>query len=495
MPVYTRPLVPEGIKFIQYFVREEFLSLREMRGLQNYFAILFLLLAGLNLHGQLTFIVNDVPANTPDSSIIFLAGNFNGWQPGLTTYQLEEDSLGRYLITFNPNPGTLEFKFTRGSWETVEGNLTGGFRPNRTYAYAGGLDTAFFQILGWEDLGGNSSTAAENVHILQDAFHLPTLNRNRRIWIYLPPDYETTDKRYKVLYMHDGQNLFDVTTSFAGEWEIDETLNRLFDAGDEGCIVVGIDNGGTHRLDEYSPWINPEYGGGEGDAYLIDLISAVKPHIDANYRTLPGREHTGIMGSSMGGLISMYGGMKYDTIFSRIGIFSCSYWFAREAAFDFADTDPHELPMRIYGIAGAQEGGNIPADAIAMDATLQAKGYTADELSTTIHQDGSHAEWYWARVFEDAYRWLWDPVTPTKEIATDIPLSLFPNPASDSVRISYEGKDRIETIRILDLQGILYRQFNGNPGRFDAGELPKSCIVHVLFESGRTLAKPLLINN
>ena len=464
-----------------------------MRGFRKYLIVLSLLAGGMDLPGQLTFIVDAVPANTPDSSTLFLAGNFNGWQPGLTGYQLQEDTPGRYLITFSPNPGTLEFKFTRGSWETVEGNLTGGFRPNRTYAYTGGADTAFFQILGWEDLGGNSSTAAENVHILSDAFNFPALNRNRRIWIYLPPDYETTDKHYKVLYMHDGQNLFDVTTSFAGEWEVDETLNRLFDEGDEGCIVVGIDNGGTHRLDEYSPWVNPEYGGGEGDAYLMDLVSVVKPHIDSNYRTLPGKENTGIMGSSMGGLISMYGGMKYDSIFSRIGIFSCSYWFAHEAAFDFAENDPHVFPMRIYGIAGSQEGGNIPGDAITMDSILTANGYDGDELSTTIYPDGAHAEWFWAREFEAAYQWLWDPLTPTKKPASEIPFSLFPNPAHDSVHISYTGKDRIETIRIIGLQGKLYRQFNGNPGLFAARGLPKSCIVQVVFESGRSVARQLIL--
>src|SRR5690606_36165183 len=144
----------------------------------------------------------------------------------------------------------------------------------------------------------------------------------------LPPDYETSAKYYPVLYMHDGQNLFDVRTSFSGEWKVDEHLDSLFLLGDPGCIVVGIDNGGTNRINEYSPWVNPQYGGGQGDQYIEFLIETLKPYIDQNYRTLPDAEHTGIMGSSMGGLISYYGGLTNQNVFGRIGAFSSSFWFS-----------------------------------------------------------------------------------------------------------------------------------------------------------------------
>src|SRR5205085_11725242 len=122
-------------------------------------------------------------------------------------------------------------------------------------------------VLSWEDISGSgpSSTAAANVQVLNTSFFMPQLNRSRKIWLYLPPDYYTTSKTYPVLYMEDGQNLFDNATSFSGEWQIDETLNTLHSQGNYGAIVVGIDNGGGERLNEYSPWVNATYGGGQGD--------------------------------------------------------------------------------------------------------------------------------------------------------------------------------------------------------------------------------------
>lgn len=124
--------------------------------------------------------------------------------------------------------------------------------------------------------------------------------------------------------MHDGQNVFETATSFSGEWEVDESLNALHENGDYGCIVVAIDNGGAFRLDEYSPWINTQFGEGQGDDYMQFIINTLKPDIDNSYRTKPERDYTGIMGSSMGGLISMYGGMEYNSVFSKIGAFSPS---------------------------------------------------------------------------------------------------------------------------------------------------------------------------
>jgi alpha-glucosidase len=159
--------------------------------------------------------------------------------------------------------------------------------PDRTFTFTGQPQTLNLTILSWEDVGGTNSTAAANVSILNTQFWMPELNRSRRIWLYLPPDYATSTKHYPVIYMKDGQNLFDAVTSFSGEWQVDETLNTLFANGDYGAIVVGIDNGGAERLNEYSPWNNPQYGGGQGALYMDFVAETLKPFIDANYRTLP----------------------------------------------------------------------------------------------------------------------------------------------------------------------------------------------------------------
>src|SRR5690606_33431334 len=131
----------------------------------------------------------------------------------------------------------------------------------------------------------------------------------------LPPDYETSTKKYPVLYMQDGQNLFDNKTAYSGEWQIDETLNKLFSEGDYGAIVIGIDNGGEKRIDEYTPWNNPKYGGGEGDLYMQFIAETLKPYVDSHYRTRPEKEYNALIGSSLGALISNYGGVKYRETF------------------------------------------------------------------------------------------------------------------------------------------------------------------------------------
>src|SRR3712207_4115220 len=132
---------------------------------------------------------------------------------------------------------------------------------------------------------------------LDTAFAMPQLGRTRRVWIYLPPDYATSSKRYPVLYMHDGQNVFDAATSYAGEWGVDEALDSLHAAGDHGAIVVAVDNGHQQRMNEYSPWKHPQAGGGEGDGYVDFLALTLKPYVDARYRTRPDAASTGIMGS------------------------------------------------------------------------------------------------------------------------------------------------------------------------------------------------------
>jgi predicted alpha/beta superfamily hydrolase len=127
---------------------------------------------------------------------------------------------------------------------------------------------------------------------MDENFFMPQLNRSRRIWLYLPPAYETSGLSYPVMYMHDGQNLFDVLTAYSGEWEVDEALNTLASQGHKVPIVVGIDNGGTNRIGEYTPWSNPDYGGGDGDLYIRFIVETLKPYIDQHYRTLSDRSNT-----------------------------------------------------------------------------------------------------------------------------------------------------------------------------------------------------------
>ena len=251
------------------------------------------------------------------------------------------------------------------------------------------------------------STAAANVKILATDFDIPQLQRKRRIWVYLPLDYEQGKKRYPVLYMQDGQNLFDAKTSFAGEWRVDETLNNLAKTQNRSCIVIGIDNGGEKRMGEYAPWDHPRFGKGEGVAYTKFMVETLKPYVDKNFRTLKGPESTAVIGSSMGGLIAFYAALEYPEVFGRTGVFSPSFWHS-EAAFEFAKTKgPKAKKLKIYMFTGALEGkAEMVAPMERMAKVLKEAGFTKRRLYTALPKDGNHSEAFWAREFEGAYTWL-----------------------------------------------------------------------------------------
>jgi predicted alpha/beta superfamily hydrolase len=234
----------------------------------------------------------------------------------------------------------------------------------------------------------------------------PQLGNQRDLTVYLPPSYLThVSRRYPVIYMHDGQNLFDEATSFAGEWQADETMEALAKEGLE-AIIVGIANTGKARIDEYSPFKDQRHGGGQGRAYLRFLLDTVKPLIDRDLRTLPGRAHTGIFGSSMGGLISLYGFFAYPEHFGFVGAMSPSLWFARGRALATIKRSPPILGQ-IYLDVGSAE----PARTIGLDGELYAlllqKGYRPErDVRYLIDEGAGHTEAAWARRLPYALRFL-----------------------------------------------------------------------------------------
>jgi len=439
--------------------------------MRKLFAFLFLLLAFAG-HAQVTFKITAVPANTPANATLYMAGNFNGWNPGSAAHALTFNAADRsYEITLPSGTGTIEYKFTRGSWAAVETNASNGQVPNRTYTFGTGPATVLHQVLNWEDLAGGNpgsgqSTAAANVSIISTAFAMPQLNRTRRVWLYLPPGYATSGRRYPVLYLQDGQNVFDNATAFAGEWGVDEALNALAANGQDptGCIVVAVDNG-PNRLDEYSPWNNPQYGGGQGNLYVDFLVQTLKPYIDANYRTLPGRENTGIGGSSMGALIATYAALREPAVFGKVGVFSPAYWFAAQPLFQYVHQHPAHPNTRFYFVSGTTESSTMVPQMAAMRDSLLRGGVPAANLNFNTRTDGQHAEWFWRREFPTAYSWLYAPGTaaaaqPKQQLA----VNLYPNPAAQELRVMLPATVREARLEISSATGRRVLQTTVHPG-------------------------------
>ena len=248
-------------------------------------------------------------------------------------------------------------------------------------------------------------TAQPNVHVLPTPLTMPGLDRKRTIRVYLPPGYDASNKRYPVLYMHDGQNLFDATTAYAGEWEVDETLNALARSKGLELIVVGVDNGGVERIHELNPWDNDKFGQGEGKQYMRFLVDVVKPYIDRNYRTRTDRANTAIMGSSMGGLISQYAIDCYPNVFSKAGIFSPAYWLA-PPVFDYARTPPPRADAKLYFYAGGKESEGMVPDMQRMIDLLREKKHPEKNLSVKVNPNAQHNEAAWRAEFAHAVLWL-----------------------------------------------------------------------------------------
>jgi predicted alpha/beta superfamily hydrolase len=246
------------------------------------------------------------------------------------------------------------------------------------------------------------------LEILTDVYS-PELANRRDVLVYLPPSYHGGRRSYPVLYMHDGQNLFDPATSFAGDWGMGRIMEAEARRGLE-AIVIGVPNRGDERLDEYSPFPDPAArGGGRGDAYATFLARTLKPLVDRRFRTRASRDHTLIAGSSMGGLISLYALFRHPRAFGVAGVLSPSLWFGGGAIFSHVGRAAF-VPARIYLDIGALEGAEHVANARRLRDLLLAKGYrTGRDLRWLESRAGRHDERSWGRRFARALPWLLSP--------------------------------------------------------------------------------------
>ena len=228
------------------------------------------------------------------------------------------------------------------------------------------------------------------------------LKPTRTVLVHLPPGYdEATERRYPVLYLHDGQNLFDGATSFipGQEWRADEASERLIhEKKIEPLILVGIYNTGVDRLEEYTPMPDARGRGGKGELYSRFLIEELKPFIDRTYRTRPEAKSTGMGGSSLGGLISLYVGLKHPDVFSRLAVLSPSVWWADRAILKELT---RKLPLRLWVDIGTAEGSSALPDARLLRDALVARGWReGEDLTYREFVGATHSESAWAERFD-----------------------------------------------------------------------------------------------
>ena len=220
--------------------------------------------------------------------------------------------------------------------------------------------------------------------------------------VYVPPIYDAEpDRRYPVLFMQDGQNLFDPETSFikGNYWRMGETADDLIAAGEiEPLIIVGIYNTGAHRINEYTPIEDKRLGGGQADAYGQMLVEELKPFIDHSYRTLPGAGNCGMGGSSLGGLVSLYLGLRYTWVFGKLAVMSPSVWWHNRAILRTVAQIARKPDLRIWLDVGTREGKRALPDVRALKRDLIKKGWKrGKDLAYVEAPGGEHSEWAWAQ--------------------------------------------------------------------------------------------------
>lgn len=365
-------------------------------------------------HSQfsLRIIVNTVATKKDDD--IYVAGNFNNWNPKDANYRLKPYAAGRRAIVLKDlQAGNYAFKLTRGSWDKVECTNDGRDIEDRIIDVAADASISC-DVAGWKDnypAKPKPYTASPQVKIIDTAFVIPQLNRTRRVWIYLPKSYATSNKNYPVLYMQDGQNLFNERTANFGEWGVDETLDSLQKISVQyDMIVVGIDNGGEKRLGEYSPYdfeFNKTKIKAEGKLYADFLVHTLKPFIDSKYRTKKTCDGNFIAGSSMGAVISLYTFLQHPNIFCTVGIFSPAFWTCKDLFVDAALFKNNQTNIRLFFYAGGKEDNNMVVNLHKMADIFKNK--VNIEIYRTISPIATHTEFYWRNEFIDFADWLLKP--------------------------------------------------------------------------------------
>jgi predicted alpha/beta superfamily hydrolase len=389
-------------------------------------------------------VVTDEPKLATLDSPMFLAGNLNNWNPGSGAFRLSPQSDLRWRYIFDGPPklpagARLEFKLTRGSWDLEELDENLAKIPNRTLPMIDASrlkpdekPTVEITVKRWADQAPGFAkrealnpyraiAASGTLRRIQVSSGVATARGAMRdVLVWLPPGYDdprNADRRYPVLYLMDGQNVFEKLPTVPAEWEVDETATRLVRDGTvEPLIIVGVPHSGAGRIAEYLPVAALPGVTPEGDAFVSWLASEVVPRVNSAVRTDPRASRTAIGGSSLGAVIALHAATTRADLFGMVLAESLPLNTGGRAAWDAYIKGITQWPQRIYLGMGEAETGRDPANASRnagyvqavrdFDALLGSSGVDATRRLLVVEPNAEHTEAAWARRFPQALTFL-----------------------------------------------------------------------------------------
>ncbi|TDE05603.1 alpha/beta hydrolase [Flavobacterium hiemivividum] len=337
---------------------------------------------------------------------VYLAGNFNNWSTQDKEFVMKRIGTGVYHFKFTHDfdyPETLLYKFTKGDWSEVEIDSEGNRTENRSTTQHTGVQKE--HVGRWRR---NWLPFKQNylpqVLLISDEFEIPQLNRTRKIWALLPHDYDTSGESYPVMYLQDAQNLFNENAEF-GNWEIDKKLAVMSEYKIGKIIIIAIEHADEDRIQEYNVG-RTILGKGQGKKYIRFVTKTLKPFVDNNFRTKKDRANTGIGGSSMGGLISIFSGLRYPKVFGKLMIFSPSLWVKPDMKIKMDEEQTEDTKIYLY--AGGDESDTMIEHVKNFKERAIASEFVKDKMkiNLSINKEGKHNETYWSDEFPKAIEWL-----------------------------------------------------------------------------------------
>lgn len=337
---------------------------------------------------------------------VYLSGNFNDWLTQDKSFMMEKIGNGLYHFKFTSDfeyPEMLLYKFTKGDWSEVEIDNGGNRTENRaTMKHTG---TQKEHVARWRK---NWLPFKQNflpqVLLISDEFEIPQLNKTRKVWALLPHDYDTSKESYPVMYLQDAQNLFNEDAEY-GNWEIDKKLAVMSEYKIGKIIIIAIEHAEEDRIKEYNVGTTI-LGKGQGKKYIRFVTKTLKPYVDSNFRTKKDRGNTGIGGSSMGGLISIFSGLRYPKVFGKLMIFSPSLWVKPDMKIIMDEEQTEDTKIYLY--AGGDESSTMIKHIKNFKANAIASEFVKDKMKIklSINKEGKHNEAYWSDEFPKAIEWL-----------------------------------------------------------------------------------------